>query len=35
MDTELNPNKLEEMVTPLYAQIKEIKSLVSTKNLDD
>ena len=33
MDTELNPNKFEEMVTPLYAQIKEIKSQINAIGL--
>ena len=33
MDTELNPNKFEEMVTPLYAQIKEIESQINVIGL--
>lgn len=33
METELNPNKFEEMVTPLYAQIKEIKSQINAIGL--
>jgi ABC-type transport system substrate-binding protein len=33
METKLNPNKFEEMVTPLYAQIKEIKSQINAIGL--
>ena len=33
METKLNPNKFEEMVTPLYAQIKEIKSHINAIGL--
>ena len=33
MEKELNPNKFEEMVTPLYAQIKEIKSQINAIGL--
>lgn len=33
MDTELNPNKFEEMVTSLYTQIKEIESQINVIGL--
>lgn len=33
MEAKLNPNKFEEMVTPLYAQIKEIKSQINAIGL--
>ena len=33
METKLNPNKFEEMVTPLYAQIKEIESQINAIGL--
>ena len=33
MEAKLNPNKFEEMVTPLYAQIKEIESQINAIGL--